>query len=123
MTNKIFFSNEIGSAFLSDRITDINYKEAFDNPEDFLKANYNLDFPNVTLKAVENNNEVVNLTLPYYDGLEAVVEGLADKDLSEVSGGEVFFTVLYACAGIAIGVTAIGSATTLGLFATKKLTK
>lgn len=67
------------------------------DPRSYLSDYFGVDVPpEISLSVVQNDHGSANLLLPYYAALENVhAAGLEDTDINDVSGGEIFFTVIF----------------------------
>lgn len=113
--NSIFFTNEIGTAFLSER-ADIDSLRS--NAGDYIFALYNIDVSSFDLHVVENSLDSINLVLPYYSLLDNADNiAVADSSLDDVSGGEIGITIALIVGGLGL-LTAGAAATAAGVAAT-----
>lgn len=114
MSKKLCFTPEIGSSYLSQSVISSEYENFIKNPSDFLKSELNLDLPHTEFKAVQNDDGIVNLTLPYYSNLAVSSSTpLSDSDMNEVVGGEVIVSIIVCATVISstVGVGLVAAAT------------
>lgn len=107
--SKLTFTTEIGGSYLSHSISSENYNELLANPASYIKAHFNVELPNTQVKTVQNQNNEVNITLPYYSQLDRTASAaMTEDDLETVAGGEILISlaVLTASAGVTAGIAA-----------------
>lgn len=90
---KLLATNEISAALFSNKITDRATAKA--DPKGYIFSRANIQLPaDTSVSVVENENNKVHLTLPYYAGLEATnSRSLSEDAMSQASGGEIIFTI------------------------------
>ncbi len=97
-------TTEIVSAVAYHNIDDKYKNDLITNPKELILNELNIDLSDIDINIVENNNENVNLSLPYYSQVETLKAGeLSEEDLEQVTGGEIFFVLLPASIGAAVG--------------------
>ena len=102
MSNKLAFIPEIGASMLSKNVTGEQSVAFKANPADFLKSNYDIS-TSAEVKTVENSNDTINLTLPYYSNLDTASAGpMTDGDMDSVAGGEIFISLVVLGTGAAV---------------------
>ena len=102
MSNKLPFTPEFGATLLSKSITDAELGTFKTKPADFLKSTYDIDLT-AEVKVIENNNDTINLTLPYYSELEqATADMIADGKMDSASGGEIVVTLAFLVGGASV---------------------
>ncbi len=97
-------TTEIVSTIAYHNIEDKYKNDLIKNPKEFILKELNIDLSNIDINIVENDNENVNLSLPYYSQVETLKAGaLSEEDLENITGGEILFVLLPASIGAAVG--------------------
>ena len=107
----IYPVNEIVGSFASTNLSPEDLDSFVSNPNDYLQSNLNVNYEG-EIAVVQNTENEVNLTLPYYAMIEKISAfELTPEMLDEVAGGEIFITIAALCGagiGFAVGGTALG---------------
>ncbi len=107
-------ANEILSAFLSAKLqNEKDVAELCDNPHAFLFAKTGIEIKeNTDIIVIQNDDDTIHLTLPFYDGLQKhSVTALQDDDIEQVIGGELLVTVFLAITAVAsVGILTVATA-------------
>lgn len=118
--------NEVMGAILTSSLSSEDLSLFKTNTNDYVRSHSPVDF-DAEVIAVQNSNDEIHLTLPYYSQLDddaLRAQMLKDSNLDDVSGGEIFITIAgvvgaliglsltpYAAgAGVIIGAVAAGAA-------------
>ncbi len=109
MNNKtIYPTTEIMTSFLS---TECKNNESLNNnikanPAEAILALTNLDMGDIDVHIVENNDNEVNIALPYYEQIESLTaEILSDANIGDISAGEILASLafVFGSIGAALG--------------------
>lgn len=111
-------TTEIVSSLLSNLChRDDELREAvFQDAKAVAFARFNVEIKDeLVLHVVQNNDNVVNLSLPYYENVTQLgASGIDDTTLADVAGGDVITAIIFAIVG-AVGLSiAAGTAGAVG---------
>ncbi len=105
----VFAANEIVAA-MADNAMNPEQAQAFSaDPHSMIASNANIDLEGIQVNVVQNTGSDVNLILPYYELLESTeAQAVRDRDLNDISGGEIFIS-LGVLGGVLFGAVVLGA--------------
>lgn len=113
-TKKMVANIEILSDLILSTLSNEDIASFKSDPKSFILANAEQDLTHMDIFVVENNNDEVNISLPYYSDLDSSqVRLIKERDLANVSGGEIV-----AVGTIIATVGSIGTVAAIGGFIT-----
>lgn len=117
-SNKLVALNEVFGAYATHQLSNEGVNLLKADANNFIKSNFDIDIDG-DISIIENSENEINLALPFYSGVEDIkAMALKDKNLDNISGGEILITVFAAigvAAGVASGVAIAGAASGLGI--------
>ena len=119
MSGRLAATTEITTAILSNNLPQEDQDAITKNPRNYIYSSYSLDMgDNVDLIVAKNDDNTVNLILPYYSNMDkANSEPIDEETLEAVAGGEVIIAVVIASA------VGIGTVASVGINAIDKYQK
>lgn len=107
----LFAANEIVGAIAVNGLTHAEIEAFASDPRGSIDDLFDID-SNIAIQVIENTNDEVVLTLPYYSELETMQsQMMSDESLDDVAGGEIIILICaiggaFAGSAIAAGSTA-----------------
>lgn len=104
-SQQLVISIEIASDLLLSKLSDSDIASFKSDPQSFVFANTNQDLGDMAISVVENTDNEIHLSLPYYENIEVMkADAIKDEDLDDVAGGEIIMLI----AAVAGGIFALG---------------